>query len=49
MPKEWRCGVLILLLIFFPILFHPWWLFPITLLAFGFLVWLFVLKKEDLK
>jgi hypothetical protein len=47
MPKGWRLGMLVLLFVFFPILFHPWWLFPVSLAAFGFLVWLLVPKKEE--
>jgi len=49
MPKGWRWVVLALLFVFFPILFHPWWLFPLTLAAFGFLVWLLHPKKENSK
>ena len=41
--------VLALLFVFFPILFHPWWLFPVTLAAFGFLVWLLLQGKEASK
>jgi hypothetical protein len=40
MANGWRWVVLALLFVFFPILFHPWWVFPITLAAFGFLGWL---------
>jgi hypothetical protein len=36
----WHWVVLALLITFFPILFHPWWAFPVTLAIFGFLVWL---------
>ena len=45
----WRLMVLALLFVFFPILFHPWWLFPVTFAAFCFLVWLLLLGKEASK
>jgi hypothetical protein len=47
MPKGWRLGLLIALWIFFPILFHPWWLLLLSIAAYSFLVWLLLPRKED--
>jgi hypothetical protein len=30
---------------FFPIVFHPWWLAALSVAVFSFLVWLLVRKK----
>jgi len=45
-PAAYNVTGIALLFVFFPILFHPRWLFPVTLAAFGFLVWLLLRGKE---
>jgi hypothetical protein len=46
LPKGWRLVVLVLLLFCFPILFHPWWLFAVSVAAYGFLLWLLLPPKN---
>jgi hypothetical protein len=40
MPQKWRIGVFIALFVLFPVVLHPWWLFLLSLVAYGVLVWL---------
>jgi len=46
-PSGWKLLLLIALLGFFPTLFHPWWLFVLSIAVFSLLVWLLVLRKEN--
>jgi hypothetical protein len=49
MPTGWRLWLLVALLIFFPILFHPWWLLILSATAFALLVWLLMPSRKDSK
>ena len=47
MPKGWRLWLLIGLWVFFPIVFHPWWLLLISVAVYALLVWLLIPRKEN--
>jgi hypothetical protein len=47
MPKHWSWLLLAFVFVFFPILFHPWWLFLVTVAAFCFVMWLILPTKEN--
>ena len=40
MPTGWRFWMLVALIVFFSIAFHPWWLLLISLAVYCSLVWL---------
>ena len=46
-PKGWRLGLLIALWIFFPIVFHPWWLLVLSLAAYSLLICLLLPRKSE--
>jgi hypothetical protein len=51
MNKKTKAKWLWLVLVpFFPVFFHPWWLFLLSMAVFSFLVWsLSIRQKEDSK
>jgi hypothetical protein len=43
----WRSVVFIIFFVLFPIIFHPWWLAVLSIVAFGLLAQLLFPKKDS--